>query len=401
VRLSHTWHLRSSALDEVAATFRRGVQTELARLHQEAGNAARAQALIEELTADGEAGASAGLAELAGRVQGLSGARVVEGRLRTAEDPEGDTPAYWRARALYFVGRREAAEADEAFRRALDLAKAANAEGAGGTEPDRSTVADDWVRWLLNSERRDEAFRVARRELEAAATGSAAARAMAHWLLFPGAPPVASDDPLLWRLLLAHDDWRFGDDREMLRRLITEPGGGAGDRLRPEGFERALAASRDAPVGRLLVVAGIAVSCGELERALPLLEDVVRRSEDRLGHPDRTNAERELFHAYGLAGRWRSMEPLVTPAWLEEGPQPLAEAARVAAEAGAHADAIRLWARAINLDRGDTTGLDALVRAGLAADLVHFYERLGEADPACGYVAPILAHLLRPRPDDR
>ena len=150
---------------------------------------------------------------------------------------------------------------------------------------------------------------------------------------------------------------------------------------------------RGAHPGRALVLGGLAAGCGDVERALPLLEYALEQSE---GRDDRARAARALFGAYGSAGRWQSMEALIEPRWLWDGAWPLVETALAAARAGAAEEALRLWARAVNLDRGDTRWLDRLPQAGLRKELIAFYERLGTQDPDCAYVRPILARLRKP-----
>lgn len=371
-RLRRMWSVPVVGFD-VPRAFRRGVARELVRLHQQAGNLARAQALIEDLTAGGAADVlDPSLAELSGGVQAASGARVVEQRLRSAPADDART---WHARALYYVGRREPAEADAAFAHAL-------ARADDTTEPARHRILDDQVRWLLNSGRAEEAWATARRGFAAAVPGSWAAMSLAHWLVHPGAPPLAADAPDVWRHLEAVEDWRFSGTLDLLARLL------------PAAFARAEQAARAGPPARLLALGSLALGRGDLARSLPLLEEAARRLEDRPGHADRTAARRALFQALLRAGRWREAEALLEPAWLWGGAWPLVEVALAATAQGARADALRLWAQAWNQDRGAEQGLEALRAAGLGTDLLRFHEQQAAADPA-SEVAALLVQRLR------
>jgi len=95
---------------------------QMASIYQDSGQAEKAQPIIEELAAAYPEGLpSFNLSEFSGRVQAMSGARVIEKRFKQAEAKNTDSARYWYDRAMYYKGRNERADAIEAFEKALKL----------------------------------------------------------------------------------------------------------------------------------------------------------------------------------------------------------------------------------------------------------------------------------------
>ena len=76
----------------------------------------RAQRLVEELTGkkDGTL-EDLGTLRLAGQVQQASGKRVVEGRIKKAEEERKDSGGYWLSRVEYYRGRRDLHQVEQAY----------------------------------------------------------------------------------------------------------------------------------------------------------------------------------------------------------------------------------------------------------------------------------------------
>ena len=83
---------------------------------------------------------------LAGRVQAASGQRVVEGRIKKAEEEQKDSVRYWLNRAQYYLGRKEKEQSEQAYQSAMKLPA-------------------DSLRWEVGREIGCEIAALARREL--------------------------------------------------------------------------------------------------------------------------------------------------------------------------------------------------------------------------------------------
>jgi hypothetical protein len=92
-----------------------------------------------------------------------------------------------------------------------------------------------------------------------------------------------------------------------------------------------------------------------------------------------------LFESYLDCGLWREAEALGPALNARANTRELCErfaaVAVRAARAGAHDDALRLWRLRMAVDPMEMSGIDDLVRAGLAERLQAAYAALGEAHP--------------------
>jgi tetratricopeptide (TPR) repeat protein len=371
--------------------FRGSVKHMLLNALHAAGETAQAQALLEELTAAYPDGLPpAWLATIAGEIQGRSGARVVEGRIREVEKPKEDSAAYWVSRAQYYVGRQERAEADAAWQRALSLVGAVGREEERAVEgPRRFQVVGALVAWYRQTDRVGEANRLVRREFEAADPASDYAKSLVESLLAwdSGSEDLLKpDDEFLWRFLAARPAWDLRVER-VLAEMAPEP---ASDSF----WDRAQALTRGADATRAVMLGWVMTRHGATRRAVPLLEDAIERLDDA---EQRETAVFTLLEAHLELNEWKAAEAVWPKArgrltWREE-PEWLGRLAVAAARAGARGDAIRIWGLRANFDRGDVHNLDEMVRAGLRDDLVVFYERMAAADPASVYPSRTLAGL--------
>jgi tetratricopeptide (TPR) repeat protein len=176
--------------------------------YQRAGQADKAQALLEKLTKANPNGLpTAFQAFNAGQIQAGSGARVIEQRILQAEIEQDNTPQYWLKRAEYYAGRKEEKQAIEAYEKALSLAPIKN----DFSDAVRTQVLSVYARllWLKNVEMPTEAFALLRRELKLAPTDSDYARSIVTEMLYFDNNTrrlIAGDDVDLWRFALAQKD---------------------------------------------------------------------------------------------------------------------------------------------------------------------------------------------------
>jgi tetratricopeptide (TPR) repeat protein len=161
-------------------------------------------------------------------------------------------------------------------------------------------------------------------------------------------------------------------------------------------WERAEGLARDADPSRSLVMGWVMTRSDATSRAIPWLKSALQRLEKP---EERERAAFNLFDAYLDVGDWRSAEEMwpaartsLTP---KELPDWLGRIAVAAARAGEQAEALRLWKQRTNLDRVATIHLDEMLRAGLREPLLAFYRKLGEQDPDCQSIEPMLEQLRR------
>ena len=106
--------------DKAEEILREATKEDLAAVCLEANKLDRAQRLVEELTAKREGVAKRPwLFFLAGQVEAASGQRVVEGRLKKAQEESKSSSGYWLNRAEYFKGRKQLDKAEQAYQRRL------------------------------------------------------------------------------------------------------------------------------------------------------------------------------------------------------------------------------------------------------------------------------------------
>jgi len=376
--------------------FKGAVKHALMSAYHAAGDAAKAQALLLELTADYPDGLPpVDLSRQAGAIQGSSGARVIEGRIRDAEEPNEISVAYWTTRAEYFVGRNERGDAEASFLEALSLTGAPDRETVpAAAGPGRGQVLRAYVSWLARTGRQAQGSALLWREYEAAKPTSPLAEFVLGEILEAraGTPePTGPDDERLWRCLEAHAEWGTTRAGTLLRRMAESQPTSA-------FWDRAEALARGQAPSRALVVGTILCRAGAVRRGLPFLEDAAARLPEA---GRRATAKWELFEAHLGLDDWRNAEARWAEAreqiaWPDRLKQ-IGRIALAAARSGARADALRLWAVRASLDRSDAQGLGDLSNAGLREDLIAFYGRMAQADPTSVYPGRILARLGAPR----
>lgn len=360
----------------------------LMQVEERLGNGARAQELLEELAELAPDGLPAGSLKEAGSIQGLSGARVIEGRVRAAEEERGEDASYWLERAAYYEGRAEREEERLALTEARRLA-AEEGEFMQGRARNR------WARFLAATEDRGSVLAFLLSELREAVPGSEAAAGIVRTLMHHKSDRCSQPDPALdvfWAHLGALEEWGHGERMLLMAmghkldrgrrsdgRDLAEGDDGLGAFwTRAEGLAKAGNPSRAAVLG------GVMTSRDEDLRAQPLLASALARMPE--GREAKAVAA-ELHRALLTTGDWRGAEEVepqtrgyLTPVEVGERRAGLA---RCAAEAGELDEALRIWKGRVNLDRGALVGLDELAELGLREELARFYEGLLEREPEC------------------
>ena len=358
------------------------VKGNLLRLYQETKQTAKAQKLLEEIAAQQKNGISDNFpAFLAGQIQGSSGARVVEKRIKEAEPEQKNTPEYWLSRGAYFSGRKEDAQAIEAFEKALTLAPLP----ADGALTVRWQIVMEYARhlWLRSPETPTDAFRFVRKEFETAPPVSEYARGLMSLMLnydqYNSVRFLMPDDVRVWDYLAAQTDWQvYG--KELLDHLV---------RNSPPQRESTLShaetmAADSSSAKRSLVLATVMQSVGEHSRAQKWIQDAIGRIPDK---EERESTKDSLWQSYRFTNDWRGMERLLKERDTTRNPDYFAapafyDLAIAAADSKAKPEAwqyFMLWA---NQDRRSAPSqLYPLPSSGLLPELRAYYHKMAQEEP--------------------
>ena len=380
-------------------------RTAMARALIATGQPDSAQRIVEALHALGYAVPSTGLSQLAGQVQRESGERVIEKRILEAEPAAGDSTRYWLTRAEYYRGRREHTEAIRAYERALAVTAPPT---LGNEQPvlDRIGVMRSYRRFLEGNGSQpvvSDALQLVWREFAAAPPGSYYA---SHLTTAMTATPAYADSlatllterqaaDRMWSHLSATTTWTVTDGA-VVRAIVQ----GQPTEMRAASLARAERLAEAGDTSRVKVVGDVYLRLGEGHGAIRMLEQFVNRSPD--GH-DKELARLSILNAHlDHTGDWRAAETVLNAGahaalTMSETTDKLAHIAILAAKAGAHDDAMRLWRLASNLDRADLRRLVTLAATTpeMRDALETYYRSLAATDRASWVPAAALKGLAR------
>lgn len=316
----------------------------------------------------------------AGQVQGASGQRTIEGRIREREKESENDPGYWRERAQYYRGRNEGAQEEEALRKGLALTTPQpEPEQPPRSHVDwRSWMLADYARFLVRQKRTDEAVALLRKEIEQAPATSESARRAANLLAFDFEKQIGVDDIVLWNWLANRPEWEYTEERLLLRMLEKAKR----DDL-DKHFVRAEKLAAEKSASRAHTLGWIMNRMHFPGRSIPLLKCAVDNAK---GKELKEDALFTLFESYLDTGDWRHAEKVFPDAAQQLTPRELPEwysrVAVAAAKAGAKADAMRIWSHVANLCPACIGRLEDLVKAGLKDELKGFYHEMRKKMPS-------------------
>ncbi len=319
-------------------------------------------------------------AVLAGAVQGASGQSVIEGRIKEEQAAKDDDPEYWRQRAGYYRGRNEPGLEEEAWQRGLALTRPQPQPDrpSKGYMDQRRWMLSDYTRFLQRRNRQAEAVALLHRELEQAPADAVSTEGAANLLAFDFPKYADPKDEVLWTWLAARPKWEYTEERLLWRMLENSP------REALDGFfarAEKLTPGRDA--SRASALGWIMNRMGFAKRSVPLLEYAAEHAPNA---EFRETAIFTLFESCLDIGDWKRAEELFPQAsarlTLAEAPEWCSRVALAAAQAGAKAEAMRLWRMAASTDLTELTYLSALSRAGPHQELTAFYTETARKVPS-------------------
>jgi len=313
----------------------------------------------------------------AGKVQAATGQRVVEGRIKQAEEPRKDSERYWLARAKYYMGRKENGEAEKAYKRALALKPG----------PDRSSVIDDYGDFLVRLGRLPAAEALFRSEFERVVGGEGSEPGfwIQHLKHLEGKEGVtfAWNDPLMWRWLAIRKESYFGSIAQKNVAWCWSRATGQ----RPAFWAKAEALAGETPPASVdFVLARLLAREGNKAEAAKRMTAAWARWTNN-DSPSRHQAGPELMCLYVDQGNWKEAEKVLLSLRDVAGfggsdeRDWLARLAIAAARADSKGDAMRLWRRRAGQDLTDQRGLSELASHGLRERLAAYYAGLARRAP--------------------
>jgi len=376
--------------DEVETTLRRWTKGRLAWACFVTKKLDRAQKLVEELTGkkDGTLD-DLGPLQFAGQVQAASGQRVVEGRIKQAEELQKDSERYWLARAEYYMGRKENGEAEKAYKRALALEPG----------PDRPSVINDYGDFLIRLGRFPEAEALFRSEFERVVGGESSDPGfwIQHLRNLEGEEGVtfAWNDPLMWQWLALRRRSYFGQQAQWNLAWCWEKA----DDQRPAFWAKAEAMAGETPPASVdyLLARLLAQEGNNAEAAKRMAAAWARWTNN--DSPSRHQAGSKLMGLYVDQGNWKEAEKVLLSLRDVAGfggsdeRDWLARLAIAAARADSKGDAMRLWQQRANQDLTDQRGLSELASHGLREQLATYYGGLAQRAPGNRAIAAALEVL--------
>lgn len=343
--------------------FQGWVQSGLLENYRATGQTAKAQALMERMAKAFPNGIPVGnFAATAGQIQASSGARVIETTIKRAESENQDSPAYWHARGKYYAGRREFAEAKQAFEKAQERAPFTDDD-----RHERKAILLDYYELIVHETNQyEQALPLLYNELKKIPLSSRLAIALMSRLASDNDGSfIKRDDPLYWQYLESNDDWTY--DHLLLMALLRNDSDEALKRL--EALVQKLPKTRAAALGFALY------RQKNDTQAIFWMEEALRAGAQSAF----LNPQGYLWELYLRTNAWKKAEELhYYPAG--HAPLPLCLAA---ARAGDRAAAMRFYRQWVNLDRRELSAIDTLDKLGFRPELQALYRQIIREEPRC------------------
>lgn len=399
-------------------------KTRLAEGYREAGEAGKAQPIVEELVRlDKSDILEQDVGYLAGAVQAQSGARVVEKKILSEQENRKNTPEYWRERADYYRGRNEMLLVLEAYYEGLKNIPFRSNEML----QDRALLVD-WLARFTENEFGSYAERAKGKDEKDLSDETK--QKFALWKKtesFLRNEFQATKSNLFYSYFLIQiigiTDFKdllneiFNRQSDQIVKIYREIPADflnmnlANDFLenktvsaaKKEDFVNQLfnIALADEPEKSLKIIGYINQDRENfVARSIPVLLKNLEQIEENLKRKNLSFTQREdleylakdyqsvLFSAYLKAKNWKGAEKFMREKydWSEksssERHESLKRLAVAAAENGDYADAVRLWKTHANLNRRDLSALSSLARySAVAESLRQFYERMKINEP--------------------
>ena len=330
-----------------------------------------------------------------GQVQAASQQRVIEGRILEEEKLSENEPEYWSERARYYRGRDEAALEEEALKKGLALTTPQPEPKRlfKGNRDWRSSLLNDYVRFLKRQNRSAEAVDLLLKEIAEAPADSTSTISAARLLAYDFEKFPSVNKEVLWTWLEKRIKWEYPEERllwQMLENAIptekrnpSEILGNADSEMLDKHLSRAEKLAFNNDPTRANTLGWIENRMGFQKRSITLLKHAYENAEDE---ELKEKAAFTLLESYLDIGDWENAEKIFPDASERLTPSELPDwysrVAIAAAKARAYGDAIRLWGRVANLYPAMIGWLDELAETGLKDELKDFYRQMQQKMPS-------------------
>ena len=253
----------------------------------------------------------------------------------------------------------------------------------------RSQLLGQYVRFLKREKRIGEAVALLRREVEKGPPDSVSATRAANILAFDFEKHVRIDDGVLWNWLGSRPKWEHSEERLLWRMLEN----GKSDSLE-RYFLRAeeLATGKDA--SRSFALGWIMNRMGFPRRSISLLKYAAGNAVET---DLKDKAAFALLESYLDIGDWKRAEAIFPDAARRltpnETPEWYARIAVATAKSGSKTDAMRIWARVVNISPWIPAYVEEMARAGLKDELQDFYREFQKKMPSSEIPGKMLTML--------
>ena len=327
----------------------------------------------------------------AGQVQGASGQRVIEGRIKKEEKKSETDPNYWRERAYYYRGRHEVSQEEDALKKGLALTspQPEPERVLKGQADLRSWLLADYALFLKRTKREAEAVVLLRNELAQTPANSQSSEKAAKLLAMDFEKHVRVDDEVLWVWLSSRPQWDYTEER-LLWRMLED----AKQEDRDKYFLRAEELTKEKDASCSHTLGWIMNRMHSPERSIPLLQYAFENAQ---GQELKEQAVFTLFESYLDTSDWQRAEQIFPQASKRLTPQEVSDwysrIAVAAAKSGAKVDAMRIWKEVMNINANELGHLIDLKKAGLRKELMDFYREMQKKMPSSNIPARALEIL--------
>jgi len=365
---------------KVRMGFAATVREELAECLIKMKEKQEAQSLMEEAAEIREKHSLSRNMFFAGTVQGESGARVIEKKIVSEEKERKDDPGYWLERADYYRGRKEGNDEENAYKKALQLAKPTlqTPLRRGHRRSNfRAQAISQYARFLERERRRQDLVLLLKNELDVAPADSYSAQTAARMLAYDFEKLIDPREEVYWTWLQNNHKWDHPEKRflwEVLQNVDVKELG--------LYFSRAEKLTEGKDPSRSKALGWIMNRMKFPHRSIPLLKYAIEHSEDK---GERESASVCLFESYLDCGDWKSAEAIFPKAakrlTANEIPEWYGKIAVMAAKKGAKDEAMRIWQSVANINPGEWSIVRELSKAGLTERLREYYKDMQEHLP--------------------
>lgn len=314
----------------------------------------------------------------AGTVQGKSGARVIEKKIVNEEKERKNNPEYWLERANYYRGRKESNAEENAYKKALQLAKPilkTTLRHGHRRLNFRAQAISRYARFLEREGRKQDIVLLLKNELDVAPADSYSAQTAARMLAYDFEQLIDPSEEIYWTWLQKSPKWDHPEER-FLWEVLQNVKDLDVYFLRAEKLTEGQDPSRSKALGWIMNRMKFP------HRSIPLLKYSIEHSEDK---EEQESASFCLFKSYLDCGDWRNSEAIFPEATkrltANEVPKWYGKIAVVAAKNGAKDEAMRIWQLTANINPGEWSIVRELSKAGLTERLKEYYRKMQEHLP--------------------